>query len=603
MCGIVGLAGNFQKELLFSMMESVKHRGEDSSGFYLHDGEESLLCDDFDVYADWEKQFSEFFIMSTDSASGSDCSESSDCDSANSESSTSGSDYSQSSAYEADKIYSIGLGHNLLSVFSLLNDDDEIISNIDHNRQPIATDNIILVFNGELYNFNKLNSYLKSRIDLKNPPRSDSELLACLIKYFYITCGNDLLCALKDLLPYLDGDYSFAAYDLKSNNLAVCRDQIGVKPLFYGSCDSFSAFASERKALWKAGIDDCNIKDLSPGTILYNFEEVDMESSLIDRIFSLSLADKNEYESYNDYISLKDSYDVCKELLCDDLKSAVFKRVENVSDVGLIFSGGVDSTILAVILKEIADERRGKIEKFNGNEGFFEGIVPLNITLYSVGVENSQDIKFSRRIADDLGLDLKTVVIDEKIIKDNVANVLTAIEDDNVMKLGVGMTIYLAAEEMKKDGIRVALSGQGADELFGGYNRYLKHFENNSLSDAYFALDEEIRHDIANMHHVNLERDDAVAMANGVELRVPFLDEEIIDLALDIPAKYKIRNSEDVLRKHILRDAARDLGVPDYIADRPKKAAQYGTGINKILKKKVLRQFDIKDFVNSLKEN
>ena len=471
--------------------------------------------------------------------------------------------------------------------------------------QPIATDNIILVFNGELYNFDKLNSYLKSRIDLKNPPKSDSELLGCLIKYFYVICGNDLLSAVRKLIPYLDGDYSFAAYDLKSNNLAVCRDQIGVKPLFYGSCDSFSAFASERKALWKAGIDDGDIKDLTPGTILYNFEELDMESNLIDRIFSLDMVDyKKEYGSYDDYLRIKDSYDVYRELLGDDLKSAVFKRVENVTDVGLIFSGGVDSTILALILKEIADERSEKIEMLNENCGFFDGDVkPLNLSLYSVGVEDSPDIKSSRRIADDLGLNLKTIIIDEEVVKDNVENVLTAIEDDNIMKLGVGMTIYLASREMKKDGIKVAVSGQGADELFGGYNRYLRHFENSSLSDAYFALDEEIRHDIANMHHVNLERDDAVAMANGVELRVPFMDREIIDLALDIPASYKIRDSDDVLRKHILRDVAKDIGVPDYIADRPKKAAQYGTGINKILKKTVLREFDIEGFVNSLKEN
>ena len=226
---------------------------------------------------------------------------------------------------------------------------------------------------------------------------------------------------------------------------------------------------------------------------------------------------------------------------------------------------------------------------------------PLNIKLYSVGVENSQDIKFSEEIAKDLNLPLKTIIIDENTVKESIKPVLTAIEDDNVMKLGVGMTIYLAAKAMKEDGIKVALSGQGADELFGGYNRYLKHFEENTLFDAYFDLDEEIFHDIANMYHVNLERDDAVSMANGVELRVPFLDNEIINLALDIPGKYKIINNEDLLRKHILRDAAKSIGVPDYIADRPKKAAQYGSGINKILKKKVLKSFDIEEFVENLK--
>ena len=286
----------------------------------------------------------------------------------------------------------------------------------------------------------------------------------------------------------------------------------------------------------------------------------------------------------------KDSYEVYKELLRDDLYSAVEKRVNNISNIGLIFSGGVDSTILAVLLKQIAEKR-------NNNDNS----IPLNIKLYSVGVENSQDIKFSMEIAEELDLPLKTIIIDEDTVKESIKPVLTAIEDDNVMKLGVGMTIYLAAKAMKEDNIKVALSGQGADELFGGYNRYLKHFEENSLFDAYFALDEEIYHDIANMYHVNLERDDAVSMANGVELRVPFLDNEIISLALDIPAKYKIRNNEDLLRKHILRDVAKSIGVPDYIADRPKKAAQYGSGINKILKKRVLKSFDMEEFIDSLK--
>ena len=296
------------------------------------------------------------------------------------------------------------------------------------------------------------------------------------------------------------------------------------------------------------------------------------------------------YDEYKDYLETKDSYEVYKELLGDDLYSAVEKRVNNISNIGLIFSGGVDSSILAVLLKQIAEKRNNE-----------DNSIPLNIKLYSVGVENSQDIKFSKEIAKELDLPIKTIIIDESTVKESIKPVLTAIEDDNVMKLGVGMTIYLAAKAMKEDNIKVALSGQGADELFGGYNRYLKHFEENSLFDAYFALDEEIYHDIANMYHVNLERDDAVSMANGVELRVPFLDNDIINLALDIPGKYKIRNNEDLLRKHILRDVAKSIGVPDYIADRPKKAAQYGSGINKILKKRVLKSFDMEEFIDSLK--
>ena len=326
---------------------------------------------------------------------------------------------------------------------------------------------------------------------------------------------------------------------------------------------------------------------------------MDLEDNLINKIINTDFKEiKSSYNEYKDYLETKDSYQVYKELLIDDLYSAVEKRVENIVNVGLIFSGGVDSTILAVLLKKIAEERENKLIN---HENITSYAKPLNIILYSVGVENSQDINFSEEIAKDLNLPLKTIIIDENTVKESIKPVLTAIEDDNVMKLGVGMTIYLAAKAMKEDGIKVALSGQGADELFGGYNRYLKHFEENTLFDAYFDLDEEIFHDIANMYHVNLERDDAVSMANGVELRVPFLDKEIINLALDIPGKYKIINNEDLLRKHILMDAAKSIGVPDYIADRPKKAAQYGSGINKILKKKVLRSFDIEDFVENLK--
>ena len=561
MCGCIGLVGNFNKKLLFSMMESTRHRGMDSSGYYLFDNESSeTLCD---------KNF----------------------------------DLENSPADDSKSCYTIGLGHNLLSIFNLINEEGGISDNLEENRQPIILDNLVLIFNGEIYNFNKIESFLKekqSKSDSYKKSKSDSQLLAHLVKYHYDIIKNDekindnyLLKAVKVIIRQLDGDYSFAIYDKDYNDLIVSRDPIGVKPMFYGIKDDLKGFASERKALWKAGFNDNEIKNLKPGSILYNFNEIDLEDDLINKIINTDFKMlKSSYNEYKDYLDIKDSYDVYKELLRDDIYSAVEKRVENIVNIGLIFSGGVDSTILAVILKDIAEKREKD-----------ENLKPLHIKLYAVGLENSQDISFSKRIAEDLELELKTIIIDEDIIRNSVEDVLTAIEDANIMKLGVGMTIYLATKAIHEDGIKVALSGQGADELFGGYNRYLKHFEDNTLFDAYFNLDEEIYHDIANLYHVNLERDDAVSMANGVELRVPFLDKEVINLALDIPGKFKIKNNEDLLRKHIIRDLALDIGVPEYIALRPKKAAQYGSGINKKLKKKILKDFDIDAFVESLKEN
>ena len=561
MCGCIGLFGDFNKKLLFSMMESTRHRGMDSSGYYLWNNESGQTVCDID-----------FDLENNEEADTKTC-------------------------------YTIGLGHNLLSIFNLINEKGGIRDNLEENRQPIILDNLVFIFNGEIYNFNKIESFLK-RNQRENESyrknKSDSQLLAHLVKYHYDLIRNDseinkdyLLEAVKTAIRQLDGDYSFAIYDKDYDNLLVSRDPIGVKPMFYGIKNDLKGFASERKALWKAGFKDNEIKNLKPGSILFNFNEIDLEDDLINKIINTDFKMlKSSYNDYKDYLDIKDNYDVYRELLRDDIYSAVEKRVENIVNIGLIFSGGVDSTILAVILKDIAEKRESD-----------ENLKPLNIKLYAVGLENSQDIRFSKRIAEDLSLVLKTVIIDEEIIRESVENVLTAIEDANIMKLGVGMTIYLATKGMHEDGIKVALSGQGADELFGGYNRYLKHFEDSTLFDAYFNLDEEIYHDIANIYHVNLERDDAVSMANGVELRVPFLDKEVINLALDIPGKFKIKNNEDLLRKHIIRDTALDIGVPEYIALRPKKAAQYGSGINKILKKKILKDFDIDAFVESLKEN
>ncbi len=436
---------------------------------------------------------------------------------------------------------SFGLGHNLLSIVGC------------EGSQPLIQDNYVLVCNGEIYNYKELKNQFK--VDLKTD--SDCEIIISLIKKFY---NGSLYNAVVKIIPLLDGDYAFAVYDGK--NFAAVRDPVGVKPLYFGenSDQNIFAFASERKALWTAGITD--VKTLSPGSILYNKELLKLTNLLEENINS-------------NIQNLQKQSQLSKGTLKKQLKTllikSVEKRVSGLSEVGILFSGGIDSTILS----KIADD------------------LGIEITLYSVGHKDSPDLKFAKKTAEAMNLPLKIKLIDVEDVRKYLLPVLNAIEEFNIMKIGVGMPAYIAAEMAHNDNLKVMLSGQGADEIFGGYNRYL-----NLYHEKGEKIQEDLKHDILNLYHVNLQRDDAVTMANSIELRVPYLDPDIINIAMNIPMRYKINKKDDTLRKCILREAGAELGVPGEIVKRPKKAAQYGSGIHKMLVKKVLKEEPFKDIQN-----
>lgn len=487
MCSIVGIQGKFREKDIGKLLKTTKSRGPDSTGVLLDD---ELFLD-----------------VDPEDLSG-------------------------------DREHETGLGHNLLSIMNLGECRD--------SYQPIVKGNLVLIFNGEIYNFKSLVNYM-NRVHTDEEMLSDGQLLVRIIEYFYRK-DFDLLNSVRETLKLLDGDYSLAVWD--HENLAVARDPLGVKPLFYGKGDEFNAFSSSMYSLKQLDIE--SVETLKPNEILYNWKPIWNGEGIARKRIQIA-------------------GDISRQLETK-LRIAVLKRVLYLDEVSVIFSGGVDSTLLTLLLKEISKNK------------------PLEIRLYAVGGENSKDVIASRKLARLLDLPLKIQPVTKEIVMENLETVVKLIGENNLMKIGVGMTIYLASRMISEDGGKVAISGQGADELFAGYNRYLKSFESGEL-------DEELRHDIENMHHVNLQRDDAVSMANGVELRLPFLDKNLVEFALNIPVEYKIAGSSDRIRKNILRDLANDLGLPEEFAYRPKKAAQYGTGIDKILRKKVLKEIDIEKFL------
>ncbi len=481
MSSIAGLQGKFKGRDIVEMLKTSKNYGPDESGIYLDEVKLNIDLDDF----------------------------------------------------SDDNEYSIAFGHNLLSVYD--GDDRQSLP------QPVSNDNLVLVFDGVLYNFKTIRNLVR-KVGVEAEIKSDAEALLYLIDFYN---KGDLLKAIQMVTRFIDGDYSFAVWD--GENLAVVRDPLGVKPLFYAKNDDLCGFASTKQALSKVGF--TGIETLKPEHILFNWEDIAPAQSLYEKIIE---GDVSKIDKL--------------------LKLSVGMRVEELYEVGVIFSGGLDSSYLALLLKEISEN------------------IGLKIKLYAVGKEGSHDIEAAKYGAKFLNLDLEICEITEEMIRDALPDVVKAIGDDNLMKVGVGLTTYFATKILAEDGMKVAISGQGADELFGGYKRYLESFVNDTL-------DYDIRNDMANMYHVNLERDGACAMLNSVELRLPFLDKKLVELVLNIPDNKKIVSMHDEMRKSILRKLAFEEGLDYEIAYRPKKAAQYGTGIDKILRKKILKDTDLSEFL------
>lgn len=408
------------------------------------------------------------------------------------------------------------LAHNLLSIVG------------DTIAQPLSSSDLVLIANAELYNCEELMDKYNLETD------SDCEIILNVIDYHY---NGNLKNAVMNCLDEFDGDYAFCAYD--HNDYMIVRDRMGVKPLYYSNKSGKFTCASEKKAF----PDKSEANSLNPRQAIHNGQLV------------------NVWDEYTRCEDLTDINEI-KNKLKDALVKSVEKRSKNLDKLALLFSAGVDSTLIAVILKEL----------------------DVDFSAYTIGTANSQDLDFAKKTARDMDICLKYNVITKKDVEDYFVPTLNAIEDNNLMKLGVGMAIKMASKLASMDDCRVILSGQGADELFAGYNRY-----KNKIDTPQQLLDE-LTTDLNNMYRVNLERDDKAVMSNSMELRVPFLDKEVVDIACQIPVKYLIDSPDDSIRKHILRDVAYELGVPESIAYRPKKAAQYGTGIDKIIRKKLLKQ-------------
>jgi diphthine-ammonia ligase len=346
-----------------------------------------------------------------------------------------------------------------------------------------------------------------------------------------------------------DGVFAFACWIGRDANgddlLYIARDIIGLRPICFAHTDGF-AFASDKKALEAMGYP--HAIELDPRTILrYNIKEDRL--SFVKRGF------------FSVVPELTEGKDKIKEELLTLLRASISRRIPREERFGVLFSGGLDSTLIAYLCKDLDAD-----------------FVCYTVAVEEPGMKEAEDWVYAKSIAADLGLPLKIKKIGVDDVETYLKDVVPLIDDTDSVKISVAVPLYAACEMAKEEGIKTVLYGLGAEELFAGYERH-KRVKKDDLNRACLS-------GLLEMHERDLYRDCMVAKSHGISLRAPFLATDLVDYALKIPAVYKLTDDMD---KAILREIASDLGLTK-VAGRKKRAMQYGANVVKAIEKLAKRK-------------
>ena len=415
--------------------------------------------------------------------------------------------------------------------------------------QPLLSKDgkLALAVNGEIYNHREIRAQLAGEYEFLTG--SDCEVILALYRKKGINFLEDL-----------NGIFAFALYDSENDSWLIARDPVGVIPLYIGWDNEGRLYAaSELKAL--EGV--CSsIKPFLPGHYWYSRE------GQMTRWYK---RDWTEYEAVKN-----NTTDITA--LHSALEDAVKRQLMSDVPYGVLLSGGLDSSIISAIAKKYAARR---IETDSRKEAWWP-----QLHSFAIGLEGAPDLAAARKVAEHIGTVHHEIHYTVQEGLDAIRDVIYFIETYDVTTVRASTPMYLLARVIKSMGIKMVLSGEGADEVFGGYLYFHKAPDSK-------AFHEETVRKLGKLHLYDCLRANKSLCAWGVEGRVPFLDKEFLDVAMRLNPEDKMIK-EGRIEKWVLRKAFEDL-LPESVVWRQKEQFSDGVGYNWIDSLKKLTEEQVSD--------
>ncbi|MGB5228662.1 MAG: asparagine synthase B [Eudoraea sp.] len=399
-------------------------------------------------------------------------------------------------------------------------------------KQPLFSEDqkLVLAANGEIYNHRELRKQFEGSYTFST--ESDCEVILAL----YQKKG-------PDFLDDMNGIFGFAIYDSEKNEYFIARDHMGIIPLYMG-WDKNGTFyvASELKALEGT----CTkIELFPPGHYMHSSD------GELKRWYT---------RDWMDYEAVKENQTSIDEIR-DALEAAVHRQLMSDVPYGVLLSGGLDSSVTSAIAKKYSQKR---VESGDTKDAWWP-----QLHSFSVGLEGSPDLAAAQIVADHIGTIHHEIKFTIQEGLDAIKDVIYNLETYDITTIRASTPMYLMARVIKSMGIKMVLSGEGADELFGGYLYFHKA---PSPKDFH----EETVRKLSKLHMYDCLRANKSLAAWGIEGRVPFLDKEFIDVAMRINPKDKMINGER-MEKWVVRKAFESV-LPESVAWRQKEQFSDGVG-------------------------